>query len=171
MVRPRPSGAQQLTLDALDGGDGDDALSLSLRDTTFVVVDLETTGGRANESAPGRGDHDQITEIGAVKVRGGEVIGELGTLVDPGRAIPPQIVALTGITTAMVCDAPRIESVLPSFLEFARGAVLVAHNAGFDIGFLKAAAARSDVVWPRPPVLCTVKLARRVLTREEAPSV
>lgn len=164
--RPNLAEAEQLALDmdvAMDG--------LALRDTTFVVVDLETTGGRATESAPGRGDHDQITEIGGVKVRGGEIIGELGTLVDPGRAIPPQIVALTGITTAMVCDAPRIESVLPSFLEFARGAVLVAHNAGFDIGFLKAAAKRCDIAWPQPPVLCTVKLARRVLTRDEAPSV
>ena len=155
-----------MTLDELEGESG-----LSLRDTTFVVVDLETTGGRANESAPGRGDHDQITEIGAVKVRGGEVIGELATLVDPGRSIPPQIVSLTGITTAMVRDAPRIESVLPSFLEFVKGAVVVAHNAGFDIGFLRAATERCDLVWPRPPVLCTVKLARRVLTRDEAPSV
>jgi DNA polymerase-3 subunit epsilon len=144
---------------------------VSLRDVTFVVVDLETTGGRATESAPGRGDHDQITEIGAVKVRGGVVLGELATLVDPGRSIPPQIVALTGITTAMVCDAPRIDSVLPSFLEFSRGAVLVAHNSGFDIGFLKAAAKRCQLAWPQPPVLCTVKLARRVLTRDEAPSV
>src|SRR5882757_10387344 len=144
---------------------------VSLRDTTFVVVDLETTGGRASESAPGRGDHDQITEIGAVKIRGGVVLGELATLVDPGRSIPPQIVALTGITTAMVCDAPRIESVLPAFLEFSRGAVLVAHNSGFDIGFLKAAAKRCELAWPQPPVLCTVKLARRVLTRDEAPSV
>jgi DNA polymerase III subunit epsilon len=156
-------------------GDGDqlafDMDEVSLRDTTFVVVDLETTGGRATESAPGRHDHDQITEIGAVKVRGGVVLGELATLVDPGRSIPPQIVALTGITTAMVCDAPRIESVLPSFLEFSRGAVLVAHNSGFDIGFLKAAAKRCQLAWPQPPVLCTVKLARRVLTREEAPSV
>ncbi|BBY30561.1 DEDD exonuclease domain-containing protein [Mycolicibacterium sediminis] len=149
-----------------DGGAG-----LALHDTTFVVVDLETTGGRSTDSAPGRGDHDRITEIGAVKIRGGRVIGELGTLVDPGRSIPPKIVALTGITTAMVCDAPRIESVLPSFLEFSRGAVLVAHNAGFDVGFLRAAAERCGIPWPRPPVLCTVKLARRVLTREEAPSV
>jgi DNA polymerase-3 subunit epsilon len=166
MGRPNLAEAEQLALDMDGAMDG-----LSLRDTTFVVVDLETTGGRATESSPGRGDHDQITEIGAVKVRGGEIIGELGTLVDPGRAIPPQIVALTGITTAMVCDAPRIESVLPAFLEFARGAVLVAHNAGFDIGFLKAAAKRCDIAWPGPPVLCTVKLARRVLTRDEAPSV
>ena len=139
---------------------------VSLRETTFVVVDLETTGGR-----PSGDGHDAITEIGAVKVRGGEVIGELATLVDPGRSIPPQIVALTGITTAMVCNAPRIDSVLPSFLEFSRGAVLVAHNAGFDIGFLRAAAERLHITWPRPAVLCTVKLARRVLTRDEAPSV
>jgi DNA polymerase-3 subunit epsilon len=140
--------------------------SVSLRDTTFVVVDLETTGGRPT----GEGC-DAITEIGAVKVRGGAVLGELATLVDPGRSIPPQIVSLTGITSAMVCDAPTIDSVLPTFLEFSRGAVLVAHNAGFDTGFLRAAAQRCDIAWPRPPVLCTVKLARRVLTRDEAPSV
>lgn len=144
--------------------------ALSLADTTFVVVDLETTGGRATAKTPGAG-YDAITEIGAVKIRGGEVLGELATLVDPGRAIPPQIVELTGITTAMVRDAPKIDSVLPMFLEFSRGAVLVAHNAGFDVGFLRAAAQRAELGWPRPPVLCTVKLARRVLTRDEAPSV
>ncbi len=71
----------------------------------------------------------------------------------------------------MVRDAPTIAAVLPMFLEFARGAVLVAHNAGFDIGFLRAAAERCGIAWPRPPVLCTVRLARRVLTRDEAPSV
>ncbi len=150
----------------LSFADVDPLADVSLRETTFVVVDLETTGGRATGDG-----HDSITEIGAVKVRGGAVLGELATLVDPGRSIPPQIVALTGITTAMVCDAPRIDSVLPSFLEFARGAVLVAHNAGFDIGFLRAAAERCHIAWPRPPVLCTVRLARRVLTRDEAPSV
>ena len=73
-------------------------------------------------------------------MRGGVVLGEFATLVDPHRDIPPQIVRLTGITTAMVHDAPAIDAVLPMFLEFCRGAVLVAHNAGFDIGFLKAAA-------------------------------
>src|SRR5689334_21281499 len=144
--------------------------AFSLADTTFVVVDLETTGGRATAKTPGD-SYDAITEIGAVKIRGGEVLGELATLVDPGRAIPPQIVELTGITSAMVRDAPRIDSVLPAFLEFSRGAVLVAHNAGFDIGFLRAAAERAQLPWPRPPVLCTVRLARRVLTKDEAPSV
>ncbi|OBI38117.1 hypothetical protein A5708_05535 [Mycobacterium colombiense] len=145
---------------------------LSLRETTFVVVDLETTGGRTKGTAGAV--PDAITEIGAVKVRGGVVLGEFATLVDPQRSIPPQIVQLTGITTAMISDAPTIDSVLPMFLEFAGldcGAVLVAHNAGFDIGFLRAAAQRCDIAWPRPQVLCTVRLARRVLSREEAPSV
>ena len=99
------------------------------------------------------------------------MLGEFATLVDPQRSIPPQIVQLTGITTAMVCDAPTIAAVLPMFLEFARGAVLVAHNARFDIGFLRAAADQCGISWPRPQVLCTVQLARRVLSREEAPSV
>lgn len=152
----------------LSFADVDPMADVSLRDTTFVVVDLETTGGRANG---GGANVDAITEIGAVKVRGGEVLGELATLIDPGRSIPPQIVELTGITSAMVRNAPTIDSVLPAFLEFARGSVLVAHNAGFDIGFLRAAAERCQIAWPRPPVLCTVRLARRVLTRDEAPSV
>ena len=163
----------QLSFAGLLAGTGEElqfsTAEVPLRDTTFVVVDLETTGGRAKEAADG--SFDAITEIGAVKVRGGEVIGEFATLVDPGRAIPPQIVELTGITTAMVRDAPRIAAVLPMFLEFAHGSVLVAHNAGFDVGFLRAAAQRCGIAWPGPPVLCTVRLARRVLSREEAPSV
>lgn len=153
----------------LSFADVDPAADVSLRETTFVVVDLETTGGRATTSADG--SRDAITEIGAVKVRGGQVLGEFATLVDPQRCIPPQIVQLTGITTAMVRDAPTIAAVLPMFLEFAHGCVLVAHNAGFDIGFLRSAAEQCGLPWPRPPVVCTVKLARRVLTREEAPSV
>src|SRR5690606_29606202 len=108
-----------------------DELGTPLPEVTFVVADLETTG----VTPDGAG----TTEIGAVKVRGGEVVGEFATLVDPGVPIPPQIVALTGITPAMVRSAPRIEQVLPTFLEFVSGAVLVAHNAGFDVSFLKAA--------------------------------
>lgn len=139
-----------------------DELGTPLRDTTFVVVDLETTGGRAGE--------DAITEIGAVKVRGGEVLGEFQTLVDPGGPVPPFIQVLTGITTSMLVGAPTIAQVLPSFLEFARGAVLVAHNAPFDIGFLRAAAARCDRPWPGFQVVDTVRLARRVVLRDEAPN-
>lgn len=142
---------------------------MSLRETTFVVVDLETTGGRTtgNDATP----PDAITEIGAVKVCGGAVLGEFATLVNPQHSIPPQIVRLTGITTAMVGNAPTIDAVLPMFFEFAGDSVLVAHNAGFDIGFLRAAARRCDITWPQPQVLCTMRLARRVLSRDEAPSV
>lgn len=151
------------TLPAMSAQLAFDELDTPLYDTTFVVVDLETTGG-----SPAA---DAITEIGAVKVRGGEVLGEFATLIDPGRAIPPAIVHVTGITDVMVMAAPRIEAVLPGFLEFAAGAVLVAHNARFDTAFLKAAAERSGLPWPNPQVVCTVKLARRVLARDEAPSV
>ncbi|MBF6274652.1 MULTISPECIES: DEDD exonuclease domain-containing protein [Corynebacteriales] len=155
---PRPA---QLALEL--PGHGGDEPEIALRDVTFVVVDLETTGTRP--------DGDAITEIGAVKVRAGEVLGEFATLVDPGCAIPPQIVQVTGITTAMVLEAPRIEAVLPGFLEFASGAVLVAHNARFDMSFLKAAAQRCETAWPAFQVLCTVQLARRILDRDDAPTV
>lgn len=139
-----------------------DELGTPLSEVTFVVFDLETTGGSAAEHA--------ITEIGAVKVRGGEVVGEFATLVDPGMPIPPFISVLTGITDAMVTTAPRIESVLPAFLEFIRGATLVAHNAPFDTGFIKAACAAHGYPPPANPVLDTADLARRLLTRDEVPN-
>ena len=139
-----------------------DDLGTPLHEVTFVVVDLETTGGTPASSA--------ITEIGAVKVRGGEVVGELQTLIDPGTPVPAFISALTGITTAMVLGAPRIEAVVPTFSEFIRGSVLVAHNAPFDIGFLKAAFAQAGHPWPGNQVLDTVRLARRVVLRDEAPN-
>ena len=138
-----------------------DELGTPLRETTFVVVDLETTGGSAASCA--------ITEIGAVKVRGGEVLGEFQTLVNPASAIPPFIAVLTGITDTMVADAPRLSAALPAFLEFSRGAVLVAHNAPFDLGFLKAGCAQLGLEWPGNDSLDTARLARRVLSRDEAP--
>ena len=126
-----------------------DDLGTALSTVTFVVVDLETTGGSPAECG--------ITEIGAVKVRGGEVLGEFQTLVNPGGPIPAFISVLTGITDSMVASSPRIEAALPAFLEFAAGSVLVAHNAGFDISFLKAAARRTDHEWPGFRVLDTAR--------------
>lgn len=140
-----------------------DELGRPLRDVTFCVVDLETTGG-----SPAAGC--RITEVGAVKVSGGEQLGEFQTLVDPGTAIPPFIAVLTGISDRMVASAPRIDSVLPAFLEFARGCVLVAHNAPFDVGFLTHAAAELGQHWPGFEVLDTAVLARRIVTRDEAPN-
>jgi DNA polymerase III subunit epsilon len=136
-----------------------DELGEPLHSVTFVVVDLETTGGSPHDAS--------ITEIGAVKVRGGEVLGEFQTLVRPDTAIPAFISVLTGITDAMVAQAPRIEIALPEFLDFAGDSVLVAHNAPFDIGFLKAATAACGRPWPTLAVLDTAKLARRVLRRDE----
>lgn len=129
---------------------------------TFCVVDLETTGG---------GPADTITEIGAVKVRGGEVLGEFQTLVNPQVHIPAMIAVLTGITDQLVAASPKLPQVLPSFLEFAAGCVLVAHNARFDVGFLKRACAQLGYPWPEPAVVDTVALARQVLLRDEVPNV
>ncbi|MGN6781811.1 MAG: DEDD exonuclease domain-containing protein [Marmoricola sp.] len=140
-----------------------DELGRPLRDLTFCVVDLETTGGSAAGGS-------MITEVGAVKVRGGEVLGEFQTLVNPRMTIPPFIAVLTGISNEMVAAAPPIESVLPAFLEFARGCVLVAHNAPFDIGFLRYFCEQQGRPWPATEVVDTARLARRVVTRDDAPN-
>lgn len=137
-----------------------DELGTPLHEVTFVVVDLETTGSSPEES--------DITEFGAVKVRAGQVLGEFQTLVRPGEPIPAMISVLTGITDAMVATAPGIGAALAAFLEFAEGTVLVAHNARFDIGFLKAACERTGRTWPAPAVIDTVALARGVVNRDEA---
>ena len=138
-----------------------DELGTPLREVCFVVVDLETTGGSPATAG--------ITEIGAVRVRGGQVLGEFQTLVNPGAPIPPFIAVLTGITDAMVASAPGLAASLPAFLEFARGSVLVAHNAPLAVGFLRAAATRLGQPWPDVEVVDTARLARHVLTRDDAP--
>lgn len=138
-----------------------DELGTPLHDATFCVLDLETTGGS-------RAD-DTITEIGAVKVRGGECLGTFHTLVNPGRAIPPQITMLTGLTDAVVATAPRIETVLGSLVDFLGDSVFVAHNASFDLGFIRAALERDGRPEYRPTVVDTAALARRLL-RDEVPN-
>src|SRR4051812_10291986 len=136
-------------------------LGVPLSETTFCVVDVETTGGSALDGA--------ITEIGAVKLRRGECLGTLQTLVNPGMAIPPEITVLTGITEAMVVPAPRMDEVLPSFLEFLGDAVLVGHNVRYDIGFLNAALQRAARPRLSNQVVDTCSLARR-LVRDEVPN-
>ena len=136
-----------------------------LSEVVFVVVDLETTGG-----PPGA---DAITEIGAVRVRGGAVESEMSTLVNPGRAIPAQITVLTGITNAMVAGAPPVGEALTAFLAWARldgeSTVLVAHNARFDVGHLRGAARALGLGWSEPTVLDTLGLARRAWSRADVP--
>ena len=148
-----PSPPRQQTLDDL---------GMPLSDVTFVVVDLETTG--ASPAA------DEITEIGALRMRGGQLLGRFETFVTPGVPIPPMITVLTGITEQMLLPAPRIAEVLPAFLEFANDAVIVGHNIRFDTGFLDAALVRHG--YPRLPHrrVDTVALARRLI-RDEVPNL
>ena len=105
-----------------------DDLGTPLSQVTFVVVDVETTGGSPTSAS--------LTEVAAARFRGGERLGTYQTLVRPDERIPPFITALTGISDAMVTDAPRVGEMLPSFLEFVGGSVLVGHNLRFDLSFL-----------------------------------
>ena len=137
-----------------------------LHEVVFVIFDLETSG-----AAPSTGAG--ITEIGAVKVRGGEIIGEFQTFVNPQHGLSEFITSLTGITDDMLANAPKIKCVLPDFFEFLgshKETVLVAHNAPFDLGFLKAAATKHQYPWPPYPVIDTVRIARSVLERDEVPN-
>ena len=137
-------------------------MKLPLSETTFVVVDLETTGGSPASS--------EITEIGAVKVRGGEVLGDFKTFINPLQAIPDFITELTGITDEMVKDSPIIDEVLPDFFHWCgshQETVLVAHNAPFDISFLKAAAEKIDHLWPDYAIIDTVRFARKAIDRDD----
>ena len=139
-----------------------DDLGAALHEVTFVVFDVETTGGSARDGA--------ITEIGAVKLRGGECLGTYQTMVNPGRAIPPEITVLTGITEAMVVRAPPIDAVLPSFVDFVGSdAVLVGHNVRYDLGFVGAAMERAGRPRFANRSVDTLALARRLL-RDEVPN-
>ena len=98
-------------------------------DTTYCVLDLETTGFSPKT--------EKITEVGIMKIKNGEVIDSFSTFVNPEKPIPPKVVEVTNITDDMVKDADTIDKVFPKILEFIKGSVLVAHNASFDMGFLK----------------------------------
>jgi DNA polymerase-3 subunit epsilon len=126
-----------------------------------VIVDVETTG-----LAP---DQATIIEIGAVRLSGGQVTGEFFSLVNPATGIPPDITDLTGITDAMVAGAPPPAVALGAFLAFARGAVLAAHNAPFDVAFLTSGCAAAGLAWPAAAVLDTAVLARLLLGPDQVP--
>lgn len=138
-----------------------DDLGTPLHEVTFCVIDIETTGGSADDGG--------ITEIGAVKLRGGESLGTFQTFVNPGCTIPRQITVLTGITDAMVAPAPPPDTVLPTLLEFVGDAVIVGHNVRYDTGYLNAALERSGRPRLANRVVDTLPLARR-LVRDEVPN-
>ena len=119
----------------------------------YVMLDLETTGGNAV--------HDRITEIAAVRIENGVETGRWSTLVNPGVRIPPFIQSLTGITDAMVADAPAFEDIANTLLELLDGAVFVAHNVRFDHSFVVNELARMDIAL-KIKTLCTVRLSRKL---------
>lgn len=134
-----------------------------LADTTFAVLDLETSGGSPRLGAG-------ITEIGVVKVKGGQVLGTFQSFVDPGHALPYFITELTGITDQMLVSAPFIDEILPTLFEFLgdpEETVVVAHNSPFDLSFLKAAALTHEIDWPEYLTVDTARLAKAVLDRDE----
>ena len=140
--------------------------STSLHETTFVIVDLETTGASPKKGAA-------ITEIGAVKVKSGEYLGNFESFVNPLTPIPEYITQMTGITDLMLAKAPVIDEILPAFLDFAGSqaqTIIVAHNAPFDLSFLKSAAKEIDLDWPNYKTLDTVTIARQVLSKEDVPN-
>ncbi len=137
-------------------------LGTPLHAVTFCVLDLETTGGSPATEA--------ITEIGALRMRGGECLGRFETLVNPGVPIPPLITVLTGITEAMLLPAPAIAEALPAFLEFLGDAVIVGHNVRFDIAFLDAACRARGADRLANRRTDTLALARRLL-RDDVPNL
>ncbi len=133
----------------------------ALAQLTLVVVDVETTGWLHEQA--------EMTEIGAVRLTGGQLTGEFSSLVRPAGPIPAEITALTGITDQMVSQAPQAAQALRAFLAFAGDCVLVAHNAPFDLGFLTAAATAGGISWPPMAVLDTAVLARLLLGPDDVP--
>ena len=135
----------------------------SLVETTFAVLDLETSGGSPRLGAG-------ITEIGVVKVKGGQVLGTFQSFVDPGHSLPVFITQLTGISEEMLISAPFIDEILPTLFDFLGSAdetVVVAHNSPFDLSFLKSAAKAHEMDWPDYVTVDTARLARAVLDRDE----
>ncbi|MBU5293259.1 PolC-type DNA polymerase III [Anaerosalibacter bizertensis] len=120
-------------------------------DCEYVVFDIETTGFSPM--------NDKVTEIGAVKIKNGKVVDRFSQLINPERPIPEKIIKLTGITDEMVKDEPTIEEVLPKFHKFIKETVLVAHNASFDVGFMRENFSRIGMEIDNP-VLDTLELTR-----------
>lgn len=127
-----------------------------LSDVSFAVVDVETTG-----QASWRGH--RMLEIAIVGVRGGAIVDEYQTLLNPGQGVPGVITALTGIRPEMVRQAPYFEHVADEIVQRLEGRVFVAHNATFDWSFVSAELTRANVDVPGMPRLCTVRMCRRLV--------
>jgi len=168
-IKFAPDGiAQSLLLDLLDGNESfyfedgrwhlADSQFTSLDLVPFVVVDVETTGGRAAR--------DRLIEIGAFKVVGGRVADSIMALINPGRHIPLHISHLTGIYDEHVLHSPKAEDILPRFVNFLADSVFVGHNARFDYRFVNSELQRAGLPRLDNELVCTIKLARRIFPGE-----
>lgn len=129
---------------------------------TYIVLDIETTG-----ISP---EFEEITEIGAARISNGEILETFNRLVNPGKAIPANIVALTGITDSMVADAPPIDEIMPIFVGFCGDLPILGHNVAFDYSFLKTAAVRLGLPFEKK-ALDTMVLSRTFLERQQSYSL
>ena len=128
---------------------------LPIQEATFVVVDFETTGMSAID--------DRITELAMMKVKGGVLVDEFSTLVNPLKTIPNYVSDLTGIDNLMVRDAPTAREVVPYMMEFLGDGVFVAHNVSFDWSFFYHTSRRERGIELSNPRLCTARLSRVIL--------
>ncbi|HMP75670.1 MAG TPA: 3'-5' exonuclease [Kiritimatiellia bacterium] len=124
-----------------------------VKNLTIVVFDVETTGFSA--------DRDRVVELGAVKIRNGEVVATTNWLVNPGRSIPPRVVKVHGISDDMVKDKPDFATIYPEFIDFIGDSILMAHNARFDVDFVRAEIVRAQLPLPANAVIDSLKLFRR----------
>jgi DNA polymerase III epsilon subunit family exonuclease len=124
-----------------------------VKNLTIVVFDVETTGFSATR--------DRVVELGAVKIRNGEVVATTNWLINPGRTIPTRAAKVHGITDAMVKDKPGFAAIYPEFVEFIGDAILMAHNARFDVDFVRGEITRAELPLPSNAVIDSLKLFRR----------
>src|ERR671916_1292888 len=136
-------------------------LDSPLAEAEFLAVDTETNGLPR--------DRCELTEVGSVLVGGGELHERWSSLVGVAEPLGRGIQRFTGITQAMVDEAPAPEAVLPRLAAELRGRVLVAHSARFDVAVLRQAFDRAALTWPDPPVVCTIALARRFAPLQRRP--
>ncbi|KPJ65268.1 hypothetical protein AMJ44_10635 [candidate division WOR-1 bacterium DG_54_3] len=125
----------------------------------YVILDVETTGLEPTQH--------ELTEIGALKIRGEEIKEIFSTLIRPRHPIPPEITQFTGIDDEMVKDSPSVEEVLPRFIDFIDSSTLIAHNAEFDLSFIKHHLKQISDKELTNEAICTVKLARYLLPNLE----
>lgn len=134
--------------------------SLPWNETPFVVIDTETSGAYPLSA--------ELCEVAAVRIEDGKIVGEYSSLIKPTQTMSEKIIGIHGITNEMVADAPPVAEVMPKLHDFIQGAVVLAHHAPFDVGFLAWEFEKLGLELPTEPVLCTSLLSRQLI--KESPN-